>query len=483
MKHLVLIVTFTAILLNVQAQKKQPKKPNLVIIHTDEHNLRTLGCYRSTMSDEQAFMWGENTIVETPNLDLLAAQGTLCENWYATSPVCTPSRASMMSGLYPIATGSHQNDRPLHDNIVTFAQILKDNGYATSYVGKWHLDGDAKPGFTPDRQFGFSDNRYMFNRGHWKSLADDGEGPRIDQKVVKPHKAIFDVDKVNEENFTTDFLVDRTIDIIKRDKHKPFAVMVSIPDPHGPNEVRAPYDTMYDQMHFEDPRTMHPDRKNSPKWLKYDKNMKLNQAQMADYYGMTKCIDDNVGKIMKLLKKEGLDDNTIVVFTSDHGDLMGEHGRHNKGLPYEMSARVAFLLKYPNKVMAGKHIQKAYTMADFAPTILGLMDVDLSSHSFHGEDSSKDFTNKDKLIKDDRIVYMTNAYGRWVAAVNNRYKLVLSPTDSPWLFDLKKNPDETINFYNDPAYKKVAKQLSNELYRQMEEFNEPLLKEGTIVKK
>jgi uncharacterized sulfatase len=404
MKHLVLIVTFTAILLNVQAQKNQPKKPNLVIIHTDEHNLRTLGCYRSTMNDEQAFMWGENTIVETPNLDQLAAQGTLCENWYATSPVCTPSRASMMSGLYPIATGSHQNDRPLHDNIVTFAQILKDNGYATSYVGKWHLDGDAKPGFTPDRQFGFSDNRYMFNRGLWKALADDGEGPRVDQKVVKPHKAIFEVDKVNEENFTTDFHVDRTIDIIKRDKHKPFAVMVSIPDPHGPNEARAPYDTMYDQMHFEGPRTMHPDRKNSPKWLKYDKNMKLNQAQMADYYGMTKCIDDNVGKIMKLLKKEGLDDNTIVVFTSDHGDLMGEHGRHNKGLPYEMSARVAFLLKYPNKVMAGKHIQKAYTMADFAPTILGLMDVDHSSHSFHGEDTSKDFTSKDKLIKDDRIV-------------------------------------------------------------------------------
>ncbi len=137
------------------AQNKNSAKPNLVVIHTDEHNLRTIGAYRETMSDQQALMWGEKNIVETPNIDRLAKEGAISTNWYTTSPVCTPSRASMISGLYPVATGSPVNDMPLNDDLVTFAQILKDNGYATAYVGKWHLDGDAKPGFAPKRNFGF----------------------------------------------------------------------------------------------------------------------------------------------------------------------------------------------------------------------------------------------------------------------------------------------------------------------------------------
>ncbi|WP_430814969.1 sulfatase family protein [Carboxylicivirga sp. RSCT41] len=486
MKKLVVVSLLFAVMFGVQAKNRKSEQPNLIIIHTDEHNLRTLGCYRATMSDEQAFMWGNNTIVETPHLDKIAEEGVLCQNWYASSPVCTPSRASMISGMYPIATGSHKNDLPLKDELVTFAQILKDNGYATSYIGKWHLDGDAKPGFAPERKFGFDDNRYMFNRGHWKALVEDEKGLRVDQQIGKNGMAVFSVDDVNEESFTTDFLVDRSLEIIKRDKEQPFALMLSIPDPHGPNHVRAPYDTMYDHMHFENPRTMFPDPDNSPGWLslkgKKNRALRLKQAQMADYFGMTKCIDDNVGRILQFLKDEGLEENTIVVFTSDHGDLMGEHGKHNKGLPYEMSARVAFLLKYPGQVQAGKRIQKAYTMADFAPTILGLMDVDHSKQAFHGEDLSADFTSKAKVLTDDRIVYITNAASRWVAAVDNRYKLVLSPSDKPWLFDLDKDPDELVNFYGQPEYKEIGERFMKELYNQMEAFDEPLLKEGTILK-
>ncbi len=485
MKNIVIALSLFAVFIGkIDAQKK--KQPNLIIIHTDEHNLRTLGCYRETMSEEQALMWGKNTIVETPHLDRIAQEGVLCENWYATSPVCTPSRASMISGLYPIATGSHRNDLPLNDELVSFAQILKENGYATSYVGKWHLDGDAKPGFAPERQFGFNDNRYMINRGHWKVLAEDEKGLRVDQKMGKNGMAIFSVDEADDESFTTDFLVDRSLEIIKRDKEQPFVLMLSIPDPHGPNHVRAPYDTMFDHLHFDDPRTMYPDLETSPKWLnlkgKKNRAQSMKQSQMAHYFGMVKCIDDNVGRIMDFLDEEGLNENTIVVFTSDHGDLMGEHGKHNKGLPYEMSARVPFILKYHGKVKTGKRIEKAYTMADFTPTILGLMNVDHSAYQFHGEDLSKDFTSKTKAIKDDRIVYITNAFGRWVAAVDNRYKLVLSPADKPWLFDLEKDPDELINYYMDPEYKAIGERLMSELYRQMKAFNEPLLEEGTIIR-
>ena len=128
------------------------KQPNLLIIHTDEHNFRTLGCYREQLSDDQAFVWGKGVKVDTPHIDSIAHDGALCTSYYAASPVCTPSRASFISGLYPEATGSPVNDMPLNDGLVTFAEILKSRGYSTSYVGKWHLDGDAKPGFAPRRK-------------------------------------------------------------------------------------------------------------------------------------------------------------------------------------------------------------------------------------------------------------------------------------------------------------------------------------------
>lgn len=473
---LVLTTTFQLV-----AQQEQTSKPNLVIIHTDEHNLRTIGAYRETMSKEQAHMWGDNVIVETPNIDQLAKEGAICTNWYATSPVCTPSRASMVSGLYPVATGSPVNDMPLNDEVITFALILKNNGYSTSYVGKWHLDGEDKPGIHPERNFGFTDNRYMINRGHWKVLKEGKDGLEIGQKF-NGEKISWKPEDATEESFTTDFLTDRTIEIITRDKYKPFCVMLSLPDPHGPNQVRAPYDTMYSHFKFEDPRTMHPTPAQIPGWLnlKGEKNKDnvVKQDQMAQYFGMVKCIDDNVGRILSFLKENNLEENTIVVFTSDHGDLLYEHQKLNKGNPYEMSARVPFLIRYPEKIKAKKQIQKAYTMADFTPTILGFMNVDYSANTFHGIDASNDFKSNESMISDDRIVYITNANKRWVAAVNNRFKLVLSPSDKPWLFDLEKDPDELINFYNNSEYIKIAQEMEKELYTQMKIYNEPLKKEA-----
>ena len=177
-------------------------RPNVIVIQTDEHNLRTLGCYREQMSQEQAFVWGEGVEVETPNIDSLARDGLICTNYFAASPVCTPSRASWVSGLYPQATGSSSNNLPLYDSIVTFAEVLRKLGYATSYLGKWHLDGDAKPGWALSRKFGFSDNRFMFNRGHWKKFEMTKDGPRVATK--KNGKPVYDLSDADEKSFATD---------------------------------------------------------------------------------------------------------------------------------------------------------------------------------------------------------------------------------------------------------------------------------------
>lgn len=472
MKNIQLVILFLMTCITVFAQSIE--KPNLIIIMTDEHNFRTLGCYRDLMNHDQAFVWGDGVKVETPNIDRIAQEGAICMNYYASSPVCTPSRASFVSGLYPDATASYKNNIPMHDGVLTFAHQLKAKGYATSYVGKWHLDGDAKPGFAPKRKFGFDDNRYMFNRGHWKMIEEESE-----------ECTAFEANKSrnsDENSFTTDFLTSRALEIIDRDKNQAFCMMLSLPDPHGPNMVRAPYDTMYNNLVFEHPRTMDADINEFPKWLSFKKEKvdQYNQKMMQTYFGMVKCIDDNVGRILNYLKEEGLEENTIIVFTSDHGDLMGEHKRHNKGNPLEGSARIPFVLRYPDKVKAGKVIRKAYTSTDFTPTILGLMQAEQIKES-HGQDASSDFLSKQKEVINDRITYMTGSSSNWTASVNNRYKLVLSVQDKPWLFDLEKDPDELINFYNHPEYVEIAKNMQQALLDQMKQYKDRALIKNQLI--
>lgn len=321
----------------------------------------------------------------------------------------------------------------------------------------------------------------MFNRGHWKILNENDKGPYVDQELTKYGGGEWKQNRANKENFTTDFLVDRTLEILERDKDKPFCLMLSIPDPHGPDQVRAPYNTMYDNLNFSVSRTANPTPSEIPGWLNLKgKNNKFKsknfQKNMVNYFGMVKNIDNNVGRILNFLKENNLEGNTIIVFTSDHGDLLSEHGKLNKGLPYEMSARVAFLVRYPNKVKSGKKIKKAFTMTDFTPTILGLMDVNHTSYKFHGIDASSDLKSRKTEIEENRIVYITHANQKWVAAIDNQYKLILSPQDKPWLFDLEKDPDELVNYYNVPVYKKIAERLEKELYTQMKKYKEPLQK-------
>ena len=207
------------------------KHPNVLIIQTDEHNFRTLGCYRALLPQDEAFIWGDGVMVETPHLDSIAKRGAICTRFYATSPVCTPSRASLMTGLYPQNTGSISNDLPLHDHMETFAEVLRREGYATGYAGKWHLDGPGKPQFAPDRKFGWEDNRYMFNRGHWKKLIEDETGPKVGATNEKG-VANYNLDGADEKTFATDFLIDRTIEFVRKERDAPFCYMVSLPDPH-----------------------------------------------------------------------------------------------------------------------------------------------------------------------------------------------------------------------------------------------------------
>ncbi|WP_066627398.1 sulfatase family protein [Labilibacter marinus] len=452
---------------------KEPNKPNLVIIHTDEHSFRTLSCYQKLMSEDQAFIWGKGNNVHTPNIDRIADEGAICTRYYASSPVCTPSRASLITGLYPQATGAPKNGDHIRQDIKTFGHILKENGYATSYVGKWHLDGHSKYTFGIKYKAGFSDNTYMMRGGHapYLRLKKDGTYEGLGDKAAAKHPK-------EEIIHMTDFFTNKTLEILERDKDQPFCLMLSIPDPHTPDYARPPYNTMYNHMKLKAPVTMSPElQAKKPMWGKSaseDKNeaFKFNATALKQYFGMVKHIDDKVGEILAFLDENKLTENTIIVFTADHGDMFYEHNRRNKGVPYEASAKIPFVIRYPKKVKAGKVIKTAYNNIDFAPTVLGLMGVD-TKVPFHGIDTSEDFMNNKDVVEGDRITYFAKTGGWWVAAVDNQYKLVLDKKEKPWLLDIKEDPNELINFYGKEGYKEIGEKLQKELFIQMKKFKEP----------
>ncbi len=449
--------------------------PNLLIIHTDEHNFRTLGSYRDTLPPEQAFVWGD-AVVETPNIDWIAHNGALSTSFYATTPTCSPSRAAFMSGRYPHTTSVHSNSLRLDDEVITFAEILRREGYATGYAGKWHLDGTLgvewrikrNPHWAPKRKFGFEDNRYMFDRGHWKQLEDTAAGPRVKSRPGNiPNYSVVGAD---EKSFTTDFLADKTVEYIHSHKERPFLFMLSLPDPHGPDRVRPPYDTMFRGQRYEKPRSALKANEGLPSWGQ-KRQEKYDQSQ---YYGMVKCIDDNVGKILQALRDAGVIDRTIVVFTADHGDLRGEHGRQNKDVPYEGSARIPFVIYYPDRIKPGTVVDEALSCVDFLPTILSLMGVE-SAGTEHGRDASQLLTTG-RVPSDWNDIVFLRGPGRergWLAAVTDRYKIIYSTADDPWLFDLEKDPDELVNVVNAPAYREEVRELSRQLADYGKKYNDP----------
>ncbi|MDF1811447.1 MAG: sulfatase [Verrucomicrobiales bacterium] len=466
-------VTGTA--LSQTASAAPGKKPNLLIIHCDELNFRTLGCYRDTLPAEQAFMWGPKAFVETPHIDSIANEGALCTKFYAATPVCSPSRSSWVSGQYPQNTPVTNNNNHLSDDVVTFGHQLQKAGYATGYSGKWHLDGGGKPQWQPERNFGFADNRYMFNRGHWKQLELTDTGPRVKARDAKGQPS-YSVKGADNTSFATDWLTDRTIDFIDDHSDEPFAYMCSIPDPHGPDTVRAPYDTMFDDSLVEKPRTYNRDPKTSPTWAMPAKRCPW---KMAQYHGMMKCIDDNVGRIIAHLKEKGLYDNTILIFTADHGDMRGEHGRQNKGVPMEASGKIPFVIRWPESITGKTRIDRAMNTTDFMPTILSLMEAEPS-----GKEQGRDLASlfKGGEFKGTDITFMRGTTKSaadtkgWIAAVTPTHKLILSDKDDAWLLDLQKDPDELRNFIKDPDQKETATFLANQLKQYAETTGDPKIK-------
>ncbi|MFC1713974.1 sulfatase-like hydrolase/transferase [Candidatus Poribacteria bacterium] len=431
-------------------QRNNQPQPNLLVIHTDQQSCWTLGAYGGTL-------------IETPNIDRIGREGAILNSFFTNSAVCTPSRGCFVTGRYPHAHGAYTNNIPLNLDEVTFAQVLRENGYDTGYAGKWHLDGKRRPGWVhEDRGMGFDDNYYMFNRGHWKKIEDSDMGDT--QPTVHNYRVIGD-----EKTYATDWLTDKAMEFIKRPRSKPFCYMVSLPDPHGPVWVRSPYDTMFHPDDMPLPATLNDE--NLPSWLmaaqqsspfgsgKPNRDQRLREF-LALYCGEVKLIDDSVGRIVACLEQQGVLNDTIIVFTTDHGEYAGEHGLHGKNQLYETAYRIPMLIRWPGKIAPGTVMDQVASTVDFQPSILGLMGIPPCGRE-QGRDASPLLRGEEVEWHNEAFIHHSSL--RRAGIFTNEFELAYVKDAEPILFDRRNNPDQTHNLFDELKYKQVVAELTQRI--------------------
>ena len=439
-------------------------RPNLLIIHTDQQSAWTLSCYG-----------GDSTRVDTPNIDRLAVEGALFSEFFTNSAVCTPSRGCFLTGRYPHCHGAYANNIPLHEDEITLAHCLARSGWDTGYVGKWHLDGDSRntpPGWIlPEHAFGFQDHRWMFNDFHPKSILEDrSEKPRMTHAI-------------GEGPYGTDWLTDKAIEFLGRDRSAPFLLMLSLPDPHTPYSVREPYASMFNPEDVTVPETFWDEQ--VPDWVmqgreRYayafhnsisDPNREQNlRRQKAAYCGAVKCIDYNVGRILSFLADRDMLDDTIVVFTTDHGDYMGEHGLYGKGTIYEASYHIPLVIRWPAVIPGGLVIDNMVSTVDFQQTILGLMGLPPSGRE-QGWDASS--VLRGQHVEGPTDVFAHNQCFIRASVFTPHWNFGIVPQAQCMLFDRRNDPLEQHNLYGDPAYNEIVVELARRVMEHHQAVDSP----------
>ncbi len=357
--------------------KAASKQPNILLIYADQMRY-------DCMSP------AGNTVIKTPHLQRMADEGMTFDNAYTSYPLCCPFRSSMMTGKYAQNHGMTQNHFPLRADQEFLGDHMKAAGYQTLYVGKWHLEGGPKPGFVPPkRRFGF-DRFVGFNRGH--SYLDGIFYRDTDQ----PYRC-----RRYEPDYQTDHMIEFIDNAHRNDPDKPFIGYLSYGPPHHPNDMPEHWRKMYDPAEvLLPPGTLSPQEQVRIQTARVETdcegNMKAalrsrcahgskkplepeteaeQRTFIAEYYAMISNIDHNVGRLIGHLDKLGIADNTMVIFFSDHGDMLGEHGFYCGFKPqgYRSAMQVPFLIRYPKRIADG---QRSKAMIDVGvDTPVTLLDI------------------------------------------------------------------------------------------------------------
>lgn len=431
--------------------------PNIVFITTDQQNCSTIGGYG-----------GANA--ETPNLDSLAGEGLLLEHAYVTCPLCVPSRGSMLSGRYPHVSGIMLNDdgRAVEypDRIKGLSDVLSESGYDCAYFGKWHLGRDDTP------QHGFRDGWETYLRESYEDALERSGRFSFEKPLTKHRRAL-----VPEALAHDTHVAERSVEYIKKRKGgKPFALWCALRAPHDP--YVGPHTDRYRAADMALPGNAEDDLSGKPacqkaSWSeKYTRVVeKVGSAEdlrsvIARYQGLAYYVDVNVGRVLEALKQAGLEKDTIVVFHSDHGDMMGAHGLITKGpYMYEETNRVPFIIRYPGRIPAGKRMAGLFSLVDIAPTILDLAGV-RHSESFDGISAARAFgAAADHFreavfaetfeIIDQRCLLLSVRTEKW------KYNLYFGDKDE--LYDMEHDTLEMRNLAEEAASVPVVREMQARL--------------------
>jgi arylsulfatase A-like enzyme len=438
-------------------QEAKEKSPNVLILLTDQWRAQATG-------------YAGDPNISTPHLDKLAAKSINFKNAVSGMPVCSPFRASLLTGQRPLTHGVFMNDVQLDTNAVTMAKVFAKEGYKTGYIGKWHLDGHGRlqnvvPG---NRRQGFAfwkGNECTHNYNG--SVYYDNDDPK--RKTWERYDAFDQTDAAIDfmkDNNTTD---------------NPFLMVLSYGTPH------APYHTAPKEYR---------DRFDPEKMILHD-NVPLSMKEkvkkdLAGYYAHIAALDDMVGKVMLNLKETGQIDNTIIVFTSDHGDLLGSHGAYKKQQPYEESARVPMLFYIPEKIKIASGVKDAVINSeDIFPTILGLCDMSVPD-SVEGINYRPYLEGKEKL-GDATLLTCVQPFGQWnkvqhdgkaYRALKTKRYTYAKDLQGPWLlFDNEKDPFQMHNLVGNSKYASLQNELDQKLTVRLKETGDEFLPGMEYVKK
>lgn len=305
---------------------------NLLFIFADQMRGQAMGC-------------AGNPAVSTPNLDRLAAQGVRATNAISSYPVCGPYRASLLTGNHVFRNGMYFNDILLPEHNRCVGSMFSDAGYATGYVGKWHLDGPNRWGFTPPgwRRRGFDDAWAVCN---------------CDHNYFNAFYYTDSPEPIEIDGYEPDHHTDLAMEFIRARRQDPFCLFVSYGTPHNPLVAPEEWIGRYD-----------------PAQVPQRPNVEGNhRADIAAYYAMIANLDWNVGRLLQQIDAIGLREDTLVVFTSDHGDMLGSQGQERKQRPWEESILVPFIARGPD-LPAGSRTDALLSTVDVLPTVLGLTGV------------------------------------------------------------------------------------------------------------
>lgn len=512
MKNVLVALTILLFLMPhlAKAQKEKQKRPNIIFIMSDDHAYQAISAY-------------DNTLIETPNIDRLAKEGMLFTNASVTNSICAPSRATILTGKHTHINGKIDNYFPFDTTQVTFPQIFKKNGYKTAMFGKLHFGNNPKgvdefmilPGqgnyINPDfivtngdtiRKQGYVTDIITDVSLDWlKKEATDDEPfmmmylhkaphrpwwPRADKfkeftkKTFPEPASLFDnyanrgtAAKTAEMNLLQHMMYSHDSKIrpetLAKMKGKVLPVVEEYPNGfYGPYdratpEQKAEYDPVLDAINdffYE----------NWPKMTDTEKMKWKYQRYMQDYLGSIASVDDNVGRLLAYLDESGLAENTIVIYTSDQGFYLGEHGWFDKRFVYDESFKTPLLVRWPGVVKAGSVETEMVQNLDFAQTMLSAAGIqppdDMQGESLipllKGE---KDNWTRDAVYYHYYEYPAVHMVKRHYGIVNKEFKLVHFYYDvDEWeLYDRLKDPNEMNNVYADPAYENTVKKLKKEL--------------------